>query len=632
MCRRILPPGVWAAVLLLGLVISVFSHVPALGWVEFDDTVNVTENPRFYPVTLSSVLAFWRAPYEHLYIPLSYTAYALQAVADRWLAGTDAVGPLRPILFHTVSVGLHALTTWMVWQLLRLSGFAGLPAVAGSGVFAIHPLQVESVAWVSEQRGLLSAACGLAALLAAVRGQQRSDGRSLPQFIQGTAWLGLALLAKPSAVTVPVLTWLVATTTAPPTRRFAGWMVCWLALAGVAVVVTRAVQPHGLPPDSVALAARAVVVPEAICFYVGKLCWPVGLCVAYGRTPADVLADPVAPWRAGLIWTVLAGMPLLPWVRSNRMPILIAAVPLLPVLGFVPFVFQNQSIVADRYAYLTVLGLAWGVAAALSGVEAAACGATGFARRRLPLAASRAAVLVVLAVLAALSRRQVAVWQDTGSLARQAVAVNAANVPGWSMLAGHELEQGNLAEAAAAARRSLALAPRNVVSLYALVAACDRLGDRDGRQAAVVRLEELGHSRRDMAEVFFFRGVKEFSSGSLEPACANLRLAAALHPDHDWATINLGVALTRMGRVDEAVGVLTDHASAYPQRAAVWTGLGNALVAAGKPGRAVECYTRSLQIAGGDPAVLLNRAIARERAGDEAGAEADRRRAARISQ
>jgi len=611
--------------LIVALVAAVFAGVPQLGWVDFDDTVNVTENPRFFPVSWSGLTAFWLRPYENLYIPLSYMVYGLEAVIDRWLAGADPAGPLRPQVFHVVSLSMHAFTAVLVWEVLRLSGFAPLAAGAGAAAFATHPLQVESVAWVSEQRGLLSAACSLLAIRDAILGHRFENRKSRGHFVVGTIWFCLALLAKPSAVTVPVITWLMVTTTAAPTRRLNTWMAAWLCMGAVTTMVTRWVQPHGLPPEWISPSARVLVVADALWFYVGKLILPTGLCATYGRTPADVLTDPAAPWRAVAAYGAIATVVCLPWAQLLRRPILLFVVPLLPVIGLIPFVYQNQSVVADRYAYLPLVGVAWSVAGVIGGMVRFAKGehVTPWLRGAVVPAA-----IAGLAVMAFLSYRQVACWRDTGTLARQAVMVNPANVAGWTMLATYELGQGSPVEAAAHARRALARAPRNAVALFTLFEACARLGDDEGAQAALGKLEQIGYPHDRMAEVFFFRGVSHVASDRLEKARDNFRLAVSLNPGHAWATINLGVVLTRLTRPQEAIDILTSYTNANPQRAAAWVGLGNAFLAAGKAEKAVECYTRSLEIEADDPAVFANRAIAREQSGDIVGSREDRRRAA----
>ena len=180
--------------------------------------------------------------------------------------------------------------------------------------------------------------------------------------------------------------------------------------------------------------------------------------------------------------------------------------------------------------------------------------------------------------------------------------------------------------------KALARAPENTVALFVLFEACTQLGDDGGAHAARQRLEQLGNSSTRMADAFFFRGVSHLASRRFERSCDNFRLAVSLKPDHEWAIINLGVVLTRMDRPQEAIAILTEHTITEPNRAAVWVGLGNALLTAGNAKTAVACYTRALELEANDPAVLANRAIAKEKTGDMAGAQEDRRRAAGITE
>ncbi|MBM3225844.1 MAG: hypothetical protein FJZ47_18885 [Candidatus Tectomicrobia bacterium] len=179
------PPSTWwrpprlAVLLLICATLAVFWQVLSHQFVLWDDPVNVTENPALHPVTFEHILAFWRAPYLELYIPLTYTVWSALAVVSRW-DGSHVQTPLDPRLFHGLNLGLHMVSTLVVWRLLlRLLSHVrhqGEPqvtstvatqrawaAAGGALLFAVHPLQVEAVSWVT---GLKDVLYGCLALIA----------------------------------------------------------------------------------------------------------------------------------------------------------------------------------------------------------------------------------------------------------------------------------------------------------------------------------------------------------------------------------------------------------------------------------------------------------------------------------
>ena len=623
----------------LGLVLLtalVFWPMPYFGWIDFDDTVNVTENPGLFPLTWSSVCEFWRTPYENLYIPASYSLYALEAWLDRAIRGHGPTAPLLPGVFHLTSLTLHGCVVILIYRLLRIAHGGTWPVVAAAAFFAIHPLQVESVCWISEQRGLLAAVFSLLALNAvAFRCQGTAAGAFGWWYAVATCCFGLALLAKPSSVIVPLLALVVTKRTSVEQHGLrAGWLLPWFGLAALAVLVTVRVQPHGLPDRAVTAWARFLVTGDALAFYVSKLVWPVGLSVAYGRTPQVVLADPRAPFVAIGMWSMVVGIFGVAALRPARRPVLLFIVPLLPVLGFTPFVFQNQSVVADRYAYLALIGPAWALASRSDGRSRQASRGEGVAGTKGPVFPAwfpRCATVVMLAMLGWRSHAQVQVWRDTGSLARQAATVNPRSMAAWTLLAAYELDYGNSAAAMDAAQRALSIEPRNRVALTNFAAASARSDRQRDAEAALRQLEQLGYPRQDVARTFFSRGCLHLAANRNRQASQDFRFSLQLDANQGSAAINLGVALTRLGDTDEAVAVLRRCLSDRPQCLEAWVGLGNALFAAQSYAEAEAAYSRALTIDPSDVAVLLNRANARERLGDVIGATEDVAAAERLS-
>ena len=405
-------------VAIAAVILIAFGRIVSHGWVNFDDPIHVTENPSFFPLSWRELGGFWVRPYEHLYVPASYMLFAAESAASRWLHGDGPMAVPRPGLFHAVSLALHVAASLLVLRILRRFTTQPWAAVVGGLVFALHPLQVESVAWIAEQRGLLAAVFSLLAIDQFLEWTERDQGRSRlrASYVLATGALVVALLAKPSAVVTPLVAFALAShgrkgpMPTMPTMPTLIWALApWAVLAVAAAICTRFVQPADLTRVHVPLMTRPLIAGDAIAFYAGKLLVPVNLCVVYGRTPQATLADPYAPVTAGLVAIAFAGVLLLPRGREWRLPLALFVIPLLPVLGFTDFVYQNNSTVADRYMYLAMLGPALAVAMAIDRLQAVA-GARPDGR--LPLAAGiPVAVLCLL-----LTWQQVGLWRDSLTL------------------------------------------------------------------------------------------------------------------------------------------------------------------------------------------------------------------------
>ena len=188
----------------LGLLIALYLSVFAVYWqvkghqfILVDDHVHITENPRFQPVSLANLKALWTKPHEGLYIPVTYTLWGgLVKLNERFY------GSLKPVTFHLVNLFLHIANTWLVFANLLLLAFSPIAAFIGALFFALHLAQVESVAWISGFKDLLSTFFGLLSLWSFV---SFSQNLKKSRYRLATALFILALLSKPSAVALVLI-------------------------------------------------------------------------------------------------------------------------------------------------------------------------------------------------------------------------------------------------------------------------------------------------------------------------------------------------------------------------------------------------------------------------------------------
>jgi hypothetical protein len=247
--------------ILLSTAVGV-TFIPVLrhGFVNWDDQAQLYQNPDFNPPTVAKVMRYWREPHMQLYLPLTYSVWGVVAAAAYEVDAPDGVH-LKPVWFHVTNLIVHVAAVLFCFLLLRRLTGEEIAAALGAALFGLHPLMVEPVAWASALYTLLSGALGLAALWQYVVYAQRDaagePGRARPLVIATIAFI-LALLAKPSAVVIPLMATAVdVLLIRRPLRRMAPVVACWLLAAAPIAVVARNVQPRaagaGYP---VALAAH----------------------------------------------------------------------------------------------------------------------------------------------------------------------------------------------------------------------------------------------------------------------------------------------------------------------------------------------------------------------------------------
>ncbi|MBL0155558.1 MAG: hypothetical protein IPP47_00330 [Bryobacterales bacterium] len=460
-----------AALVRIGLllaVVFVFSACISLPFVNLDDPGYLGESS---PVRLgftASGLVYAVTSVRHIYWqPLTWLSY---------MADTELFG-FSPMAIHRTNVVLHALAAMAVAALLaRLVG-SWWWGLLGALLWAAHPLRVESVAWAAERKDVLSGLLGVAALVAHLR-QTDTGRRGWAAVALALGWL--AMMAKPSAVVLPVLILLLD-------RWWEGAEWNWrrttihvslllLAALGVGALTVMGQDAAG----ALALVERAAGVRAAnavvsMATYLGQTVWPIGLACHYPY-PAEmnpwVVAGSAAVLvaLAGVCWRVRAGRPYLPY------GLLFFSIALTPALGLVQ---AGRQAHADRFTYLAAVGLAWVVAA--GGREASRRGERWGYGLALGLA-------VLGGALARRTQVQIETWRSTVALFQN--AADAGGGDGFVMgnLGGALMMEGRNAEAVAPLRAAARLELRQAVHWRNLGWALVRTGDTAGAWAASERL------------------------------------------------------------------------------------------------------------------------------------------------
>ena len=465
---------------LLVLVAVAFGRVAAHEFVNFDDDKFISANEKFLPPTATTLGQLWRQQHAHLYVPVTMTAWWILAqaglVRDSAAAGGFA---LNPWVFHAASLLVHGANVLLVRRIVRSITRDDLAAVIGAAVFAVHPIQVETVAWASELKDLLAAMFSLLAISAMIEATRDDAKRRAAWWGGAIACFIAAMLSKPSAVTLPaiaaVVLWMLD---AKPRRGIWLTLVIGLALAAPIALATRHVQPASdVPPP--ALWARPMIAADAIAFYLAKIAWPLGIGVDYGRTPAAIFASHVAYWT----WIVPVAITILVLLSRRRILIgawlIVLAAPAAN-LGLLPFDFQVVSTVTDHYIYLGLLGVAIAVAWTI----------TQWPRARL-------VALAAVLILAVLTLIQAGHWRDSRALWSHAVAVNPNSGLANGNLGATLLSDGNLAEGLPLLKRAAEIDPYDAFAQLNLTRAYLAAGDT---QAAAESGEKLVVAYRRRAD------------------------------------------------------------------------------------------------------------------------------------
>ena len=530
-------------ILALGLLVVV-SYLPAMLWGGFvwDDKIFVNADPIR---EVSGLWHIWFSPSdisiegEGHYWPLVYTTF--------WLE--HKLWGFAPTGYHIVNVLLHLANTLLVWHLLRRLAVPGAWVVAA--VFAVHPLHVESVAWIIERKDVLSGLFYLATVLAWMRlVEQPSRGR----YVGSLALYAAGLLSKSIVVTLPVALliwhwWKQNRVTSTDLLRLVPFCVVGLVITVGDLAFYRSLESLSL---GYSLTERTLIAARALWFYAGKLLWPSELAVIYPRWDIRV-ADPLA-WGY-LIAAVALALAL--WrfrQRIGRGPLagaLFFVITLSPVLGFVDYGYMQFAFVADRFQYLAGIG-----------VIAVVIGSSTYGVRHMSDLWQKVALgstAMVLVVLGVLTWHQASIYRDNETFYRHIIALNPQARTAHLNLSKALYGQARYEEALEAARVAVEQRPGYF----------DTYANLGGVLSALGRFEEA------------------------EP---HLRRAIALNPQEWHAHLNLGKVLGAQGRYEEALEVTHVAVERRPDVAEAHALLGLACAALGRFDDALQHFDQALSL------------------------------------
>jgi hypothetical protein len=487
---------VYLLLLIVLATIAALHRVVNHRFTSWDDVSTIAYNTRLNPPTAAGLGQMWKKPQMGLYVPVTYTAWAGIAVAAH-RASDDKGIQLNPAYFHAANLAAHVMAGMVVFALLRLLVRNDLAAAIGAMLFALHPVQVETVAWTSGLKDLL---CGLFTLIALWQYVMYVRENRAASYRLATLALVLAMLSKPTAMVAPVMALVIHVVLLRRSIREAVRpLSLWFVLALVCALIARAIQP-GTGVETGSIITRPVIAGDALTFYLGQIVWPAQLGIDYGRTPMSVLGSGWS-YLLCLVPITAMGVAVLRMKSPKHRRLLLAAtalfvIPLLPVLGSVPFMFQAISTVADHYLYFAMLGpallLAYGV-------------------RHWPTAPMRLACAAILIACGVRSFIQTGAWENDFTLYRQAIATNPKSAVGYNNLGQAYQMNHDLPKAEACYFRAIEVQPLFQPARQNL-GAC--LAYQGKMEAAIVQLREVQRLeklkpaalRHDLSDCFYGLG------------------------------------------------------------------------------------------------------------------------------
>ncbi len=535
------------------------AYYPALfnDFVNYDDDLYVTDNPQVQAgLTWAGVAWSFEVGHVSNWHPLTWLSHRLDC---------EAFG-LDPRGHHLSSLLLHLANTVLLFVVLRRLTGADWKSGLVAALFALHPLNVESVAWVSERKNVVSTTFWLLAMWAYAGYAAR---RSVWRYLGVTLLLALGLMAKPMLVTLPCVLLLLdywplgRVTSRRSVRSLVLEKIPLFALAAASCVVT--ILAQGGAVATLAEHSAGVRVANALVSYLRYLeqtLWPFGLS-AYYPHPGDAIAW----WRVLAAVVTLALVSALVFVRRARQPYLVTGWlwylgTLVPVIGLVQVGTQAG---ADRYVYVPLIGLfiavVWGVADLLP---------QRFPRRRALLGT---AGLAVVAGLGVRSWHQTHYWRDSVTLFSHALDVTTGNAVAHNNVGEALVREGRHRDALSHFEDALRIDPRD----------------------AHLKKQVRANLARTLAELGEYAAAAEHYQGVL-----------ADHPDDVDLRCGLGVVLASQGRDDQAIEQFQEAIGRDPRHADSHYNLGLVFANQGRPGEACIHFRRALAVKPDDVRFLTN--------------------------
>lgn len=575
-----------------GLVVTtfvVYSPLLSHDFINFDTPLHVTENPRVQAgLTKNTIIWAFTSFHANFWIPLTWLSHML----DCQLFG------LNPGMHHLTNLLFHLANSVLLFLLLeRMTGSVWRSALVAA-LFALHPLRVESVAWVAQRKDVLSTLFWLLTMWGYVIYAQRPR---LSRYLLTMLFFAFGLMAKPMLVTLPFVMLLMDFW---PLGRLRGRQqnqeihpnarqsslgrlilekVPFLALAAASSFATLlAKQKAGalVLLNVIPLGVRIGNALLSYLSYIGKMMWPHQLAIFYPYPEA------ISIWKVIIASVFLSCLTVVLIRVAKRFPYLTVGWlwylgTLVPVIGFVQV---GSQAMADRFTYVPLIGLfimiAWGVPELLK----------GWRYRRIAYVISTSVVLSALMTCTWLQGRH---WQNSITLFTHTLKVTADNWLAHNNLGVALYGQGRPEEAIKHCSEALRIRPDYADAHYNLGIA---LAKQARLEDAIMHYSEALRIKPDHASAHNSLGHALFRKGEYEEAIGHYSEALRINPDHAGAHHNMGIVFAEQGKLEEAIIHYTEALRAKPDHAKAHNNLGVLLARQGRLEEAARHFSAALRI------------------------------------
>jgi len=585
-------------IIYLGLIAATFVAYEPMrhnGFVSYDDARYITENPDVRAgITWQSLSRAFTQPHYYMWHPLT----TITNMLDCQLFG------LNPFWHHFVSLLIHIANALLLfWILAEMTGAIWASAFAAA-VFALHPIQVESVAWAAERKTMLSGLFWLLTMLAYIWYTKRPrTGRYIVVFLV----YGLCIMTKPTVVTLPLALLLLdywplgrlnlgsrpAGKTVPVGRLLIE-KVPLLVLSAILGVATFIAQRSGgavVPLENVSLDYRISNMFISYISYIGKMIWSSGLAVFYPLPRADFSNTTVV--ICTLLFVLISVLSIYIGRRRKYAAFgwLWYVGTLVPVIGLVQ---SGAQAMANRYMYIPMLGLL--IIATWAGKDLIA----NRPRWRIVAAVSAGVVLFTAIIL---TRMQVRHWQNSMALFEHALKVTENNSIAENSYGCALFDEGRVTEAIQHLSNAVRISPTYSEARKNLGKVFLRQGKLN---EAIACFNELIKRRKESAEVYYNLAVASGMQEKYDDAIKYYAKTLDLDPKYPDAHRRMGTALLAAGRTKEAIAQLNEAVRINPDRAEVHVNLGTAHTQLGQYEQAIQNWLRAVQLDANNADTLNN--------------------------
>lgn len=595
----------------IGIVLVIFlTFAPCLAndFTNWDDQEMVTGNPHITDLSPAGIMRIFLQPHSGPYVPLTILSYAVEFKFFH----------LNPFFFHLTNILLHAANTLLVFLLMRSLIKNIWAAALIALLFGVHPLRVESVAWVTERKDVLSGFFYLATLLLFIK--FRLQSHRIGWFMISGCYL-LSGMAKPMAFSLPFVLLLIDYFFDGRIHRRTFWLVLMLLIISlplIAINIRTQIQQTDTPPFH--LLRNFLLGSRNLIWYAMKILAPIRLSPFYPYPANFAQTIPISFYFAPVILAIAA---VLCYLTRQRTRVLIFGglfffFTALPISQYLPI--SGPAMTADRYTYLPSLGILFCVGAALLGLE------KQMRRQYLQYALPAIAALIIF-LLAVQSRRLCRIWQNSLTLWNEVLRHYPDHSLGLNNRGRAYSRLGHYLLAIRDYDRAIKVDPRYELPYYNRAVAYDKLQKYD---QALADFEQALKLKPNLAIAYESRGATFNHLGRYQQAIADLNRAIQLEPSMDVAYLDRGFAYFKLGCYDQALADYNQALKYDPNYPETYLNRGDVRFLLGDYPRAIADYTRALTLNPYYYTAYYNRAVAYKAIGEFESALADYNQALRI--